>query len=107
MQNLQSTLGIIALLAFAYLISERRHAVSLKRLLIGLAITFVLAVVFLKIPQMRTIRGRQQRRQALHPRRERARVSFSAISEADRCVRSDNARRNTWSRSRRCPLCWW
>jgi CNT family concentrative nucleoside transporter len=52
-QNLQSTFGILALLAFAYLISERRHAVSLKRMLVGLTITFVLAVVFLKIPPMR------------------------------------------------------
>jgi concentrative nucleoside transporter, CNT family len=53
MQNLQSVLGVIALLAFAWLISERRHAVSWRRAAIGLAITFALAVIFLKIPPVR------------------------------------------------------
>ena len=53
MQNLQSALGIIALLAFAWLISEHRRAVSWRRAGIGLTITFVLAVIFLKIPPVR------------------------------------------------------
>ena len=53
MQNLQSALGIIALLAFAWLISEHQRAVSWRRAAVGLAITFVLAIVFLKIPPIR------------------------------------------------------
>ena len=53
MQNLQSAIGIIALLAFAWLISERRHVISWRRVAIGLAITFALAVTFLKIPPVR------------------------------------------------------
>ena len=52
MQHLQSTLGIIALIGFAWLISENRRAVSLKRVGIGLAIAFVLAVLFLKVPSV-------------------------------------------------------
>ena len=53
MQNLQSALGIIALLGFAWLISEQRRAVSWRRAGIGLAITFAFAVIFLKIPPVR------------------------------------------------------
>jgi CNT family concentrative nucleoside transporter len=50
MQNLQSALGVLALVAFAWAISENRRAVSLRRIGIGLAVTFVLAVLFLKVP---------------------------------------------------------
>ena len=50
MQNLQSALGVIALLAFACAISENRRAVSPRRVLIGLAIAIVLAALFLKVP---------------------------------------------------------
>jgi concentrative nucleoside transporter, CNT family len=53
MQNLQSALGILALLAFAWLISEHHRAVSWRRAAVGLAITFALAVIFLKIPLVR------------------------------------------------------
>jgi CNT family concentrative nucleoside transporter len=50
MQNLQSAFGVIALLGFAWLISEDRRAVTWKRALIGLAVTFALAALFLKVP---------------------------------------------------------
>jgi concentrative nucleoside transporter, CNT family len=53
MQNLQSVFGIVALLAFAWLISEHRRAVSWRRAAIGLAVTFALAIIFLKIPPIR------------------------------------------------------
>jgi CNT family concentrative nucleoside transporter len=52
-ENLQSAFGIAALIAFAWLISENRRAVSWRRAAIGLAITFALAVIFLKVPAMR------------------------------------------------------
>jgi CNT family concentrative nucleoside transporter len=54
MQQLQSALGIVAILAFAYAVSENRGAVSWRRALGGLAITFALAVIFLKIPAVRS-----------------------------------------------------
>ena len=53
MQNLQSVLGIFALLAFAFAVSEQPRAVSWRRAGIGLAVTFALAGVFLKIPPVR------------------------------------------------------
>jgi CNT family concentrative nucleoside transporter len=53
MQSLQSIFGIVVLLGFAWLISEHCRAVSWRRAGIGLAITFALAVIFLKIPPVR------------------------------------------------------
>jgi len=50
MQNLQSALGVIALIGFAWAISENRRAVSPRRVATGLAISLVLAVLFLKVP---------------------------------------------------------
>jgi CNT family concentrative nucleoside transporter len=50
MQHLQSVLGIVALIAFAWAISENRRRVSLRRIGVGLTVAIVLAVVFLKIP---------------------------------------------------------
>ena len=50
MQSLQSALGVFALIAFAWAVSENRSAVSLRRIGVGLALTFVLAVLFLKVP---------------------------------------------------------
>ena len=50
MPAMQSALGVIALIVFAWAVSENRRAVSLKRIGIGLAVTLVLAVLFLKVP---------------------------------------------------------
>jgi CNT family concentrative nucleoside transporter len=50
MQNLQSALGVAALVAFAWAISENRRAVSPRRVAIGLAVTMVLAAFCLKVP---------------------------------------------------------
>jgi CNT family concentrative nucleoside transporter len=50
MQHLQSAFGVVALLAFAWLISENRRAVSLKQAVIGLAVTFLTALLLLKVP---------------------------------------------------------
>jgi concentrative nucleoside transporter, CNT family len=57
MQNLQSLLGVIALVGFAFLISEDRRAVSWKRAGIGLAVTIGLAAVFLKVPPVTAALG--------------------------------------------------
>ncbi|PJG55944.1 nucleoside:proton symporter [Bradyrhizobium forestalis] len=50
MLRLQSALGIFALLLIAFTLAENRRAVSLRQAAIGLAATFVTAVVLLKLP---------------------------------------------------------
>ncbi len=52
MLQLQSTLGVFTLLAIAWLLSENRRAVSLRKVGIGLAVTLVIALVLLKVPQV-------------------------------------------------------
>ncbi|MFZ3358412.1 MAG: nucleoside transporter C-terminal domain-containing protein [Xanthobacteraceae bacterium] len=51
MPNLQSALGVFAILAFAWAISENRRAVPWRPVVVGLAITFALAILMLKVPQ--------------------------------------------------------
>jgi concentrative nucleoside transporter, CNT family len=53
MPQLQSVAGIAAIIVFAWLISENRRAVSWRQAAIGLAVTFVLAVILLKVPQVK------------------------------------------------------
>ena len=53
MQQLQSVLGIAVLIAFAWAISERRTAVPWRKVVIGLGLTVLLAVVLLKVPPVR------------------------------------------------------
>jgi CNT family concentrative nucleoside transporter len=50
----QSLLGVFVLLAIAFAVSEDRAAVSWKRAAVGLAVTFGLALLFLRVPQIRT-----------------------------------------------------
>ena len=51
MQNLQSALGVLVLLAIAWLISENRRAVPWRPVVVGLGVTFALALLMLKVPQ--------------------------------------------------------
>ncbi|BCW89827.1 Putative nucleoside permease NupX [Alphaproteobacteria bacterium SO-S41] len=51
--NLQSAFGICAILAFAWLLSERKREFPWRVVAIGVAIQVVLALVFLNIPFMR------------------------------------------------------
>jgi CNT family concentrative nucleoside transporter len=51
MPNLQSAVGVIAILAIAFAISENRRAVRWRPVLTGLAVTFALALLMLKVPQ--------------------------------------------------------
>jgi concentrative nucleoside transporter, CNT family len=53
MQHLQSALGIVALLLFAYLISENRRAVNWRSTGAGLLVTLVTAVLLLEVPQIK------------------------------------------------------
>ena len=50
MLQLQSAFGVFALLAIAWGLSENRRAVSLRQAAIGLAVTFLTAVVLTKLP---------------------------------------------------------
>jgi CNT family concentrative nucleoside transporter len=53
MPNLQSALGVLAIIAFAWLISENRRAVPWRPVVVGLAVTFGLALLMLKVPQVK------------------------------------------------------
>jgi concentrative nucleoside transporter, CNT family len=54
MQHLQSALGVVALLALAWAISENRRAVDWKSTAAALAVTLVAALLLLEIPQIKT-----------------------------------------------------
>ena len=51
MPNLQSALGVFAILAIAWAISENRRAVPWRPVVVGLAVTIALALLMLKVPQ--------------------------------------------------------
>jgi CNT family concentrative nucleoside transporter len=51
MQNLQSALGVAAIIALAFIISENRRAVPWRQVVTGLGITFALALLMLKVPE--------------------------------------------------------
>ncbi len=53
MQNLQSAAGIVAIILFAFVISENRRAVNWRQAAVGLVVTIALAVLLLKVPQVK------------------------------------------------------
>jgi CNT family concentrative nucleoside transporter len=57
MPQLQSAFGIVALLALAWIFGENRRAVSLRQAASGLAVTFVTAVVLIKLPGVAHVFG--------------------------------------------------
>jgi CNT family concentrative nucleoside transporter len=57
MLQLQSALGILALLAIAFAISERRSAVSWRQIAIALALTIFTALVLIKAPPVARVFG--------------------------------------------------
>jgi CNT family concentrative nucleoside transporter len=57
MPNLQSTLGILAIIALAWLISENRRAVNWRQAGIALGVTLLLALVMLKVPKVEVVFG--------------------------------------------------
>src|SRR4051812_8680028 len=50
MLQLQSAFGVFALLGIAWAFGENRRKVSLKHAAIGLVVTFITAIVLLKLP---------------------------------------------------------
>jgi CNT family concentrative nucleoside transporter len=81
MQNLQSALGVVAIIAFAWAISENHRVVSPRRIAVGLVVAFVLAVLFLKVPPVTRAFA-----SANHVKAAPAPPSCSAISAAARCL---------------------
>jgi CNT family concentrative nucleoside transporter len=57
MQSFQSALGIVAIVAIAFIVSENRRAVPWRSVIIGLILTFALALLMLKIPQAEIVFG--------------------------------------------------
>jgi CNT family concentrative nucleoside transporter len=53
MLSLQSAVGVVALIGLAWAFSDNRRAVTLKSVTIGLAVTFALAAVMLKVAPVR------------------------------------------------------
>jgi concentrative nucleoside transporter, CNT family len=53
MQTIQSLIGVFGLLGLTFVISENHRAVSFRQAAVGLGLTFVLAALFLKIPQLK------------------------------------------------------
>ena len=51
--RLQSLLGVFAMVAIAWALSENRRAVSLKRIAVGLAVTVALALLMLQVKPVR------------------------------------------------------
>jgi concentrative nucleoside transporter, CNT family len=54
MQHLQSALGVVALLVFAWAIRERRGAVNWRSAGAALAVTIVTALLLLEVPAIRS-----------------------------------------------------
>ena len=57
MLQLQSAVGVFALIAITWVISENRRAVNWKNVAVGLAVTFIVALVLLKVPPVRAAFG--------------------------------------------------
>ena len=57
MQSFQSALGVVAIVAIASIVSENRPAVPWRSVIIGLILTFALALLMLKIPQAEIVFG--------------------------------------------------
>jgi len=55
--SLQSLLGVAAIIIIAYLISENRRAVPWRQVITGLAVTFALALLMLKVPESQSVFG--------------------------------------------------
>jgi CNT family concentrative nucleoside transporter len=57
MQTIQSIAGIFGLLALTFALSENHRAVSARQAAVGLALTVVLAALFLRVPQLKVAFG--------------------------------------------------
>ena len=73
---MQAVLGIVVLIAFAWAISEERRKVRTGEILLGLSVTFLMAVVMLKVPFLRHVFGVLNKAVSLLEESTRAGTSF-------------------------------
>ena len=108
MQHLQSTLGILAILALAWLISENRRAVNWRQAGIALGVTLLLALIMLKVPKAEVVFGLINDAVNAIATATRAGTSFVlAMSAAGRCRSTSKSRPPpSFSAFRRCRSCW-
>jgi len=108
MQHLQSTLGVFALLAFAYLISENRRAVDWKSVGVAFAVTVATAVLLLEVPQLKVAFALVGRAADAIGEASRAGTSFVFGYLGGGTLPFDLKRRapTSSSPSRRCRSCW-
>ena len=108
MQNLQSAFGIFALLAIAWVVSEDRRGVAWMQAAVALLVTFVTAMILLKVPgATRAFAAINDAVDAIAAA-SRAGTSFvSAISAAGNFPTSSRCPgRNSCWRCRPCRSCW-
>jgi nucleoside permease NupC len=109
MLQLQSALGIAAVVAFAFAFSENRRAVSCRNAVAGLAAVFLLALIFLKLPPVRAAFAYANHAVDAIAAATRAGTDFRVRLSRRRspALRSDDfpAANSCW-RSRRCRSCW-
>ena len=109
MLTLQSVFGIFAVPALAFALSENRRAVAWRQIATGLGVTVALALLFLRVPQLK----------AAFPVIGDAVDAIAAATRAGtslrvrlswwrrRCRSNSKPRaRTSSSRSRRCRSCW-
>jgi CNT family concentrative nucleoside transporter len=72
----QAVLGIVVLIAFAWVISEERRKVGTGEILLGLSVTFLMAVVMLKVTLLRHVFDVLNRAVSLIEESTRAGTSF-------------------------------
>ncbi len=96
MLQLQSALGIVALLGFAYLISENRRAVKWKSVAAALVATLATAVLLLKIPQLKYGFAAVARAVDAIGEASRAGTSFVFGCSSDHIFRGSRAANCSW-----------
>ena len=108
MQSLQSALGVVATVTIAFIFSENRRAVPWRPVIIGLALTFALALLMLKIPQTEIVFGWINRAVEAIAAATRAGTAFVFGYVRGGALPFDANTRGpiSSSRSRRCRSCW-
>ena len=108
MPNLQSTLGILAILALAWLISENRRAVNWRQAGIALCVTLLLALIMLKVPKVEVVFGLINEAVNAIATATRAGTSFvfGYVGGGPLPFEVKSRAPHSFSAFRRCPSCW-
>ena len=108
MQHLQSALGVVALLAFAWAISENRRAVDWKSAGVALLVTLATALLLLKVPQIKVAFAGINRAVDAVSAATQAGTSFvfGYVGGGALPFELKTPAPNSCWRSRRCRSCW-